>query len=174
MLGAPPPPPPPDVPALKEPGADGAAASRCATGWSSTARIRVCASCHQRMDPLGFSLENFDALGKWRDQADGEPVDASAALPDGTEFDGHRQGCAAISPRTRKISCARSRKAAGVCDRARRRVLRPAGHPARLRATRAAGDYRWSSVISGSSRARRSGWASAAQTHGRREPASRH
>jgi hypothetical protein len=40
------------------------------------------------MDPLGFALEHFDALGKWRTVADGEPVDASASLPDGTAFDG--------------------------------------------------------------------------------------
>jgi hypothetical protein len=48
----------------------------------------VCASCHQRMDPLGFSLENFDALGKWRTVLDGMPIDAAASLPDGSEFDG--------------------------------------------------------------------------------------
>ena len=41
-----------------------------------------------RMDPLGFSLENFDALGKWRTVSDGAPIDASASLPDGTRFDG--------------------------------------------------------------------------------------
>jgi hypothetical protein len=48
----------------------------------------VCASCHQRMDPLGFALENFDALGKWRTESDGAPIDASASLPDGTRFEG--------------------------------------------------------------------------------------
>ena len=48
----------------------------------------VCASCHQRMDPLGFSLENFDALGKWRTESDGVRIDASASLPDGTRFEG--------------------------------------------------------------------------------------
>jgi hypothetical protein len=48
----------------------------------------VCASCHLRMDPLGFSLENFDALGKWRSESDGVTVDASASLPDGTQFEG--------------------------------------------------------------------------------------
>ena len=47
-----------------------------------------CAACHVRMDPLGFSLEHFDALGKWRTASDGIAVDASAALPDGTRFDG--------------------------------------------------------------------------------------
>ena len=48
----------------------------------------MCAVCHAQMDPLGFSLENFDALGKWRAVADGERVDASATLPDGTTFEG--------------------------------------------------------------------------------------
>ena len=48
----------------------------------------VCASCHQRMDPLGFSLENFDAIGKWREESDGAPVDPAALLPDGTPFEG--------------------------------------------------------------------------------------
>jgi hypothetical protein len=48
----------------------------------------ACASCHQRMDPLGFTLENFDAVGKWRTEADGAPVDPSASMPDGTKFSG--------------------------------------------------------------------------------------
>jgi Protein of unknown function (DUF1585)/Protein of unknown function (DUF1588) len=47
-----------------------------------------CAVCHVRMDPLGFSLENFDALGKWRTTIETLPIDASASLPDGTRFDG--------------------------------------------------------------------------------------
>ena len=49
----------------------------------------VCASCHAQMDQLGFALENFDAIGEWRDMyASGLPIDASAAFPDGTTFDG--------------------------------------------------------------------------------------
>ncbi len=47
-----------------------------------------CASCHARMDPLGFALEHYDAIGRWRDKDDGQPVDSSAKLPNGTEFDG--------------------------------------------------------------------------------------
>jgi hypothetical protein len=87
LLGAPPPPPPPNVPALKDPGQDGqprALRQRMELHRQEAA----CASCHQRMDPLGFSLENFDALGKWRAESDGAPIDASAALPDGTQFQG--------------------------------------------------------------------------------------
>jgi hypothetical protein len=49
----------------------------------------VCASCHNRMDPLGLSLENFDAVGRWRNRDEsGKPVDASATLVDGTKFNG--------------------------------------------------------------------------------------
>src|SRR5262249_23116280 len=48
----------------------------------------ACAACHQRMDPLGFALENFDADGKWRTVADAAPIDASATFPDGTRFEG--------------------------------------------------------------------------------------
>jgi hypothetical protein len=48
----------------------------------------VCATCHQRMDPLGFALENFDAIGKWRTTEGQSPIDASGVLPDGTKFAG--------------------------------------------------------------------------------------
>jgi len=48
----------------------------------------VCASCHARMDPLGFALENFDAIGKWRDVENGGAIDASATLPNGASFQG--------------------------------------------------------------------------------------
>jgi hypothetical protein len=87
LLGAPPPPPPPDVPTLKEAGADGQPRA-LRERMELHRRNAVCASCHQRMDPLGFSLENFDALGKWRTESDGARIDASASLPDGTRFEG--------------------------------------------------------------------------------------
>ena len=48
----------------------------------------VCASCHARMDPLGFALENFDGVGRWRNEDAGVSIDASGKLPDGTEFEG--------------------------------------------------------------------------------------
>ncbi len=87
LLGAPPPPPPPNVPALKDPGQDGQPQS-LRQRMELHRKAAACASCHQRMDPLGFALENFDALGKWRTESDGAPIDAAAALPDGTRFDG--------------------------------------------------------------------------------------
>jgi mono/diheme cytochrome c family protein len=86
VLGAPPPPPPPDIPALAE-----AASEQPRSLRERMERHRsspACASCHQRMDPLGFALENFDALGKWRTVSDGVPIDPSATFPDGTQFEG--------------------------------------------------------------------------------------
>jgi hypothetical protein len=87
ILGAPPPPPPADVPPLKGAGVEGQPRSlreRMEVHRANPA----CASCHRRMDPLGFALENFDALGKWRTASDGAPIDPSAAFPDGTRFEG--------------------------------------------------------------------------------------
>ena len=89
ILGVPPPPPPPNVPGLKE---------KDAAGVILTMRERMeqhranpaCASCHKVMDPLGFALENYDAIGKWRaiDGASAATIDSSGVLPDGTSFVG--------------------------------------------------------------------------------------
>ena len=87
MLGAPPPPPPPDVPTLTE-NAAGEQPKSVRERLELHRRNPTCAACHVRMDPLGFSLENFDGLGKWRTTSDGVPIDASASLPDGTAFNG--------------------------------------------------------------------------------------
>jgi mono/diheme cytochrome c family protein len=87
VLGAPPPPPPPDIPALKEAGAEGQPRS-LRERMELHRKNPACAACHQRMDPLGFALENFDADGKWRTVADAAPIDASATFPDGTRFEG--------------------------------------------------------------------------------------
>jgi hypothetical protein len=86
ILGAPPPAPPPDVPSLQD---DGAGRPRSIREQMEAHRKNpACAVCHVRMDPLGFSLENFDALGKWRTTVEDVPIDASASLPDGTRFEG--------------------------------------------------------------------------------------
>ena len=87
ILGDPPPPPPPNVPELEE------SASRVS---SESLRQRLelhrqnvaCAQCHDRIDPLGFGLENYGVLGRWRDKYEGHTVDARGALPDGTTFSG--------------------------------------------------------------------------------------
>jgi mono/diheme cytochrome c family protein len=84
ILGTPPPPPPPDVPQLDEQAVGTKASLR--QQMESHRTTAICASCHSRMDPLGFALENYDAIGKWRTM-DGEfPVDSSGVLPDGKRF----------------------------------------------------------------------------------------
>jgi hypothetical protein len=87
LLGAPPPAPPPDVPPLVESKSGGKVLTLRERMQQHRANP-VCASCHARMDPLGFALENFDATGQWRTQEAGQPIDASADLPDGTRFNG--------------------------------------------------------------------------------------
>jgi hypothetical protein len=88
VLGAPPPPPPPDVPALGDNEAARTALS-VRERMEEHRRNPVCASCHARMDPLGFALENFDAIGKWREKEDnGSAIDPSGTLLDGTTFRG--------------------------------------------------------------------------------------
>jgi hypothetical protein len=88
ILGAPPPPPPPNVPSLmEEEGKEGKVLTMRQRMEQHRANP-VCATCHARMDPLGFALENFDALGKWRTSEGGTPIDPSGQLPDGTQFQG--------------------------------------------------------------------------------------
>lgn len=87
ILGAPPQPPPPFVPTLKE----HAELTKPATMRERIAEHRAnpaCAGCHKIMDPLGFSLESYDAVGRWRTTEDSLPIDASGELPDGSKFDG--------------------------------------------------------------------------------------
>jgi hypothetical protein len=88
VLGTPPPPPPPNVPALKDNGENGKLLSMRERMNAHRANP-VCASCHARMDPLGFALENFDAVGRWRARAEGgQPIDATGATPNGAKFNG--------------------------------------------------------------------------------------
>ena len=88
ILGAPPPEPPADVPGLPERGEEGEPQS-VRHRLERHRENPVCSSCHAPMDPLGFALENFDAIGSWRDTSEtGQPIDASATMPSGAEFDG--------------------------------------------------------------------------------------
>jgi hypothetical protein len=87
ILGTPPPSPPANVPPLKETGDDGKALSLKALMERHRANP-ACATCHRVMDPLGFSLENFDATGRWRTREAAGVVDASGQLADGTPVDG--------------------------------------------------------------------------------------
>ena len=87
LLGSPPPPPPPNVPPLDE--AKSSAALSMRERMEEHRRNPACAACHALMDPVGLSLENFDAVGRWRTLTAGlAPIDASGGLPDGTAFDG--------------------------------------------------------------------------------------
>jgi hypothetical protein len=87
IVGSPPPPPPPNVPPLP---------ANASTGKVLTMRERMaahranqpCAGCHRLMDPVGFSLENYDAVGRWRATDEETPIEASGNLPDGTQFVG--------------------------------------------------------------------------------------
>ena len=86
LLGTPPPPPPPDVPELKA-----APHGKLLTMREQMQAHRanaICAACHARMDPIGFALENFDGVGRWRTEDAGTVIDASGTLPDGTVFNG--------------------------------------------------------------------------------------
>jgi hypothetical protein len=148
ILGAPPPAPPPDVPDLPEEGEGGKTASvreRMEKHRSNPA----CASCHAQMDPLGFALENFDAVGRWRAADEGKtPIDASGALPDGTKFDGP------VGLR-RLLAGRRDEFVRTVIEKmlvyALGRGLEYYDMPTvrRIQRDAAAADYRWSSLIQG-------------------------
>ena len=146
LLGAPPPPPPADVPSLDE--------SAGATPTTVRARLEqhranpVCASCHARMDPLGFALENFDPIGRWREADGALPIDASADMPDGSTVDGPVAFRNALLERheefagnfTEKLmTYALGRGVAHHDAPAVRAIVRDAG----------AAHYRWSDVILG-------------------------
>jgi cytochrome c5 len=87
ILGTPPPPPPPNVPPLKE-NSEGSKPLSMRALLEQHRANPACASCHRIMDPLGFSLENFDGTGAWRAKEPAGPVDASGQLADGTKVDG--------------------------------------------------------------------------------------
>ena len=96
LLGAPPPPAPANVPPLEE--SDAAQPTSLRERMEAHRRNPVCANCHRRMDPLGFALENFDAIGRWRDKDGGADIDAAIEL----------SGATVDSPRAfRRRCCAR-------------------------------------------------------------------
>jgi len=147
ILGAPPPPPPPDVPSLQE---DGDVRNLTMRQRLEQHRQNpVCASCHALMDPLGFALENFDAVGKWRDTDGADtPIDASGVLPNGSQFNGpaglrnilldrKQEFVAAVTERLLTYSLGRGVEYYDMP--AIRRILREAKED----------DYRWSSLILG-------------------------
>ena len=148
VLGSPPPPPPPDVPELPEQAETGAVRSVRERLEEHRANP-VCASCHSRMDPLGFALENFDAVGKWREMDTANRViDVSGVLPDGTEFNGMSglrevllgRRLEFVATVTEKLLIYALGRGVEFYDRpAIRTIVREAARD----------DYRWSSVILG-------------------------
>ena len=147
ILGMPPPPPPDSVPDLETTGEDG----RALTVREQMERHRrdpACAACHVRMDPLGFALENFDAVGRWRTESDGIPIDPSSVAADGTPIEGvpgmrklllsYREDF--VRTFTAKLlTYALGRRVEYYDNPAIRQILRDA----------AATDYQWSSIIMG-------------------------
>jgi hypothetical protein len=148
ILGTPPPPPPSDVPSLKE---ENKKEGRILTMRERMDLHRVdptCAACHARMDPLGFALDNFDAIGRWRASEAETPIDASGVLPDGTTFQGPselrkillgRRDQFVMTLAEKLLMYALGRKLDHYDQPVVRKIIREA----------APGDYRWSSLILG-------------------------
>jgi hypothetical protein len=145
ILAAPPPSPPPNVPALEETSKDGKA--RSVREMLEVHRTNpVCASCHARMDPLGLSLENFDAIGQWRTTDAGTPINASGVLLDGTKVDGPSALRASLVAQKEQFV---KTVAGKMLTYAIGRGLEHYDAPAVRGIVRAAAadDYRWSSTI---------------------------
>ena len=87
LLASAPPPPPPDIPSLKTEGVEPGTPLTMREAMTRHRANPSCAGCHARMDPIGFAMENFDAVGKWRDDDGGNPSIASVSS-DGTKFQG--------------------------------------------------------------------------------------
>ena len=147
LLGTPPSPPPPNVPGLKDRGGDGKPATVRAR-LEDHRKNPVCASCHATMDPLGFALENFDAIGRWRTTDAGAAVDASGTLPGGAAFQGPGGLRDALLGRREQFVRAVTEK---LLAYALGRGLEPFDMPTVRQIVRdsAAHEYRWSFIVSG-------------------------
>jgi len=146
ILGAPPPPPPDDVPALDE-NTTGESPRTVRERLEQHRENPVCASCHAQMDPLGFALENFDGIGRWRDSAYEVPIDASATLPDGTVLNGPAELRSLLSSRREAFVRTVTAK---LLTYALGRGLNANDKPAIRQIVRdASPDFRWSSIILG-------------------------
>jgi hypothetical protein len=147
LLSAPPPPPPPNVPDL-----DDSSNSEELSTRERMVKHRAnpaCAVCHARMDPYGFGLENFDAIGRWRvAEGDGKPINASDTLPDGTAFTGPAELRAAILRHPEEFGKTFTRK---LLTYAVGRGLQHTDEPSirRIVSAAAADGYRFSSIVSG-------------------------
>jgi hypothetical protein len=146
VLGSPPPPPPPDVPTLEQASPGRRLNQR--EQMEAHRKNPACATCHVRMDPLGFSLEQFDALGQWRVATDAGPIDASATLPDGSRFDGVRGLRAFLAGHREDFVRTFTEK---LLAYALGRGLEPTDMPAVRRIVRdaASQNQQWSSIVNG-------------------------
>jgi hypothetical protein len=144
ILNAPPPPPPPNVPILDETAIGDAASLR--QQLEKHRANATCASCHSRMDPLGFGLENYDAIGAWRAQDGKFPIDSSGALPDGRSFEGP-DGLKKIliADRDHFAECVAEKLLTYALGRGLERYDRPAIRT--ITSHLAAHDYRFSSLV---------------------------
>ena len=146
LLGTPPPPPPPNIPALKD---NTVSASLSVRERLARHRADVaCAGCHKLTDPVGFALENFDAVGRWRASEDGRPVDASGGLADGSRFEGVTGLERALLKRPEVFAGTLTEK---LLTFALGRGVGPSDAPAVRKVVRdaRADDYRFSSLIVG-------------------------
>jgi Protein of unknown function (DUF1592)/Protein of unknown function (DUF1588)/Protein of unknown function (DUF1587)/Protein of unknown function (DUF1595)/Protein of unknown function (DUF1585)/Planctomycete cytochrome C len=151
ILNAPPPPPLPNVPSLKENSA-GSKPQSVRERLEEHRANPACAGCHKIMDPLGFALENFDAVGQWRANSEaGTPIDASGELLDGTKLDGpatlrkallSRREDFAMTVTDKLLTYALGRGAEYFDKPAIRQIVRES----------AAKDYKWSAVVLGIAR----------------------
>jgi hypothetical protein len=146
ILGAPPPPPPPDVPFLKEDTGTGGKRLTMRERMSQHRTNPACAVCHARMDPLGFALDNFDAVGRWRDIEGSTPVDPSGVLPDGTKFTGPAELRKILMVQDREFTRTVTEK---LLQYAIGRGVEYSDEPAVRQIVREAApsDYRWSSLV---------------------------
>ena len=148
VLGTRVPPPPADVPELPEHG-EAARPASLRQRMEQHSRNPACSSCHRLMDPLGFALENFDAIGRWRDRSlDGVPIDSLATLPDGTAIRGPADLRSVILSRRREFVETLTGK---LLTYAVGRGLEPYDMPAIREIMREAApsNYRWSALILG-------------------------
>ncbi len=144
LLNAPPPPPPPDVPNLNEAAVGSSASLR--QQLEEHRKNATCASCHSRMDPLGFGLENFNAIGAWRTMDGKFPIDSSGVLPDGRKFQGPQELKAILKADRDGFTEGLTEK---LLTYALGRGLEPYDKPAvkEIAGRVAADDYRFSSLV---------------------------
>ncbi len=147
ILNTPPPDPPANVPALASAN-DGGKVTSIRARLEMHRANPVCASCHKNMDPLGFALENYDAIGQWRTTVDGLPVDASGSSPTGQSFTGAAQLKTLLLAESPKfVDCLTEKLLTYALGRGVESYDRPAVNKVELEVEKS--DYRFSALING-------------------------